>query len=103
MNRVRVSARIREQVIHRASGRCEYCHYPAKYSPDSLSVEHIIPLALDGTNQLDNLALSCQGCNNAKYAKIGALDLETGETTTLYHPRQDAWSDHFRWSEDCLY
>jgi hypothetical protein len=70
------------------------------YSPDSFSVEHIIPLVKGGTHDLENLAWSCQGCNSRKYVSIEALDAVTGQTVPLYHPRRDRWFVHFAWNED---
>jgi 5-methylcytosine-specific restriction endonuclease McrA len=47
-----LNARQREEVIRRAHGCCEYCLSQELYSPDSFSVEHIVPLAKGGTMTL---------------------------------------------------
>jgi hypothetical protein len=65
-------------------------------------VEHIVPRAQDGGESLDNLALSCQGCNNHKHAKTGGFDTLSGETVSLFHPRTMDWTEHFSWSDDYL-
>ncbi|NJL41148.1 MAG: HNH endonuclease [Leptolyngbyaceae cyanobacterium RM2_2_4] len=88
-------------VAERANVCCEYCRSQEQYSPDSFSVEHIKPIAKGGTHHLDNLAFSCQGCNNRKYIHIEAIDPATQETAPLYHPRQQNWFEHFAWNEDC--
>jgi hypothetical protein len=49
---------------------------------------------------MDNLALSCQGCNGHKYTKREAPDLATGAVVPLFHPRKQHWRDHFAWNED---
>jgi 5-methylcytosine-specific restriction endonuclease McrA len=85
----RLQAQQREAVTRRARGCCEYCLSQELYSPDPFSVEHIIPLARGGTHAFENLAWSCQGCNSRKYVTIEALDLVTGQTVPLYHPRRD--------------
>jgi hypothetical protein len=100
MSNGRISIRQRASVIERAEERCEYCLCPMRYSSSPFSVEHILPRAMGGTNSLTNLALSCQGCNNAKYTKIEGTDPATGLTVPLYHPRRQRWSDHFAWNED---
>jgi hypothetical protein len=87
-------------VFQRAGGRCEYCHCPAEYCPDPFSVDHVVPQAAGGTNQLANLALSCLGCNNLKHTFTDGVDPITGEMARLYHPREDSWHEHFVWSED---
>ena len=40
---------------------CEYCQFPMAYSPDGFHIEHIIPIRLGGSNEMDNLALACDG------------------------------------------
>ena len=49
---------------------------------------------------MDNLALSCQGCNGHKYTKQQATDPITGLVVPLFHPRQHRWEEHFAWSEE---
>ena len=55
---------------------------------------------LGGSDEPDNLALACQGCNNFKYDLIHAVDPETRVSVPLFHPRQDTWAEHFRWNEN---
>lgn len=64
------------------------------------SVEHVEPLSRQGADRLENLAFSCQGCNNHKYIKTEALDPASGSVAPLFHPRRQRWSDHFAWNED---
>jgi len=49
---------------------------------------------------VENLALSCQECNNHKFTSTTARDTLSGEEVRLFHPRRDRWSDHFAWNED---
>jgi hypothetical protein len=44
---------------------------------------------------LENLALSCSFCNQAKGSDIASIDPESGDTVRLYNPRIDDWADHF--------
>lgn len=97
-----ISAQAKAAVAERARYRCEYCLSQLKYSADSFSVEHIVPVSREGTDELSNLALACQRCNNAKYAATQAIDPLTGLQAPLFHPRQDSWSEHFAWSHDSL-
>lgn len=89
-------------VEERAKGRCEYCQSPRSRTPDDYSVEHIMPRSRAGTDDLDNLAWSCQACNNRKHTAIQATDPQTGSPAPLYHPRLHSWGEHFRWSDDWL-
>jgi 5-methylcytosine-specific restriction endonuclease McrA len=93
-------AEIRRRVAARAGGYCEYCRGPARISSAPFSIEHIIPSSRGGLDSLDNLALSCPGCNGHKATKLDGIDPETTASVPLYHPRNAKWSDHFRWSKD---
>jgi hypothetical protein len=95
-----ITARQKELINERARRCCEYCWSQLKFSPDPFSIEHIIPLSKGGTYDLDNLALSFQGCNNRKYNLTEAIDPIDGKLVPLYHPRQQLRSDHFVWSDD---
>lgn len=88
---------IKKLVRERAENRCEYCLSPADFSPGPFSIEHIVPKTKGGSDDLDNLAFACQGCNGRKYNHIEAKDSISGEHFPLFHPRRDVWSDHFSW------
>lgn len=93
---------IQRAVIERAENRCEYCQSHADYATETFAVEHIRPRSRGGTNELDNLALSCSGCNGRKYIKTEAPDPADGAMVPLFNPREDRWQDHFCWSDDYL-
>jgi hypothetical protein len=97
-----ISADLRRLVAERARNCCEYCRYPGRYAPQTLPVDHIIPLENGGLTVIENLAQSCQGCNGHKAAKTSASDPVTGLLVPLYNPRQQRWEEHFAWSEDFL-
>jgi len=90
----------RETAAQRAGGHCEYCRSPEDLSPSPFSIEHVNPAALRGATELENLALSCQGCNNHKYTCTDALDRISGISVPLFNPRRDRWADHFGWADD---
>lgn len=98
--RRRPTPRDKAEVARRAYGCCEYCKCQAAFSPDTFSIEHILPLARSGSQTLENLALACQGCNNRKFISVEALDPVNGERVALFHPRLQRWDDHFMWSAD---
>ncbi len=97
MSRQRVSAEQRRVVGERARGCCEYCRSQARFSTQSFSVEHILPRDKGGLTTLDNLALSCQGCNNHKFVKTEAYDPVNKVLVPLFNPRCQRWDDHFAW------
>jgi hypothetical protein len=90
-----VTKSLRRFVEQRAHERCEYCHYPLLVSGGTLHVEHIVPRSQGGSDDPENLALSCQRCNGHKADKMEGLDPETGHKSRLFHPRQDVWDEHF--------
>lgn len=96
----RVTAQQKKAVAERANGCCEYCKSQVRFAIQPFSIEHIIPRSLGGETVLDNLAFSCQGCNNHKYNKTEERDPVSGDTVPLYHPRQQRWGDHFAWNDD---
>jgi hypothetical protein len=102
MPRRYITAIEQQQSIERAKRRCEYCQSPMDYTSQSFVMEHIIPLAEAGETSLNNLALACGGCNGHKYTKVKATDQVSQIQVPLYHPRQQAWQDHFAWSADYL-
>ncbi|MBA3873765.1 MAG: HNH endonuclease [Anaerolineae bacterium] len=100
MSDARITSELRKFVINRAHGCCEYCLSQSQFATQSFSVEHIRPVSKDGLSTEDNLALSCQGCNNHKYNKTENYDPVTIQKVPLFHPRQQKWSDHFVWNDD---
>jgi hypothetical protein len=96
----RVTAQQKKVVAERANGCCEYCRSQVRFAIQPFSIEHIIPRSASGETGLDNLALSCQGCNNHKYNKTEGRDPVSGDTVPLYHPRKQRWSNHFAWNDD---
>ena len=81
-----VPVALKQLVFGRASGLCEYCRSQSKYSIDPLVMEHIQPISRGGKTIAENLALSCQTCNNYKYTKTEALDPVTNLMALLFHP-----------------
>jgi len=60
-------------------------------------VEHIKPRSRGGASHLDNLAWACPGCNLRKSDRTEAPDPETGQSVSLFDPRNNDWGEHFRW------
>jgi len=99
MNRY-ISKSTKDKVYKRAKGFCEYCLSPFEFLPSPYNIEHIIPISKGGSNELENLALSCFGCNLKKLDKLSGIDPLTKQETKLYNPRVDKWTTHFTWNKD---
>ncbi len=91
---------LKQLVFNRASGLCEYCRSQARFAIDPLVIDHIQPVSRGGKTIAENLALSCQTCNNYKYTKTEAVDPVTNQSVSLFHPRKMLWEEHFSWNED---
>lgn len=90
---------LRQQVIERANGRCEYCQAPLVIVVE-MEIDHIIPQSAGGQTNLDNLCLACVGCNGYKLAFQTAEDPDTREVVPLFNPRTQHWKDHFTWVDN---
>lgn len=94
-----IDAGTRRLVRSRAGNACEYCQLLQEHSPlVSLQIEHIIPYKHHGGDEVANLALACIDCNLAKGPNIAGYDPVTGKLTALFHPREQKWEDHFKWT-----
>lgn len=82
-------------VAERAGHQCEYCHAPEIVFNLAFEVEHIIPVSKKGSNDLQNLALSCRICNLRKSDLIEGVDPVNQQQVRLFNPRHDFWQDHF--------
>ncbi|MCY4539250.1 MAG: HNH endonuclease signature motif containing protein [Chloroflexi bacterium] len=91
-----IPERIRQQVKERARGQCEYCQTQESVVIE-MEIDHIIPVSRGGETSLNNLCLSCAGCNVFKRDFVVAIDPESGAETAMFNPRIQIWNDHFRW------
>ncbi|MGE0887213.1 MAG: HNH endonuclease [Blastocatellales bacterium] len=92
-----IPAFLRRLVIRRAEERCEYCQLSQAGQEATFHIDHIIPVVDGGQTSAENLALACVSCSLRKGARNLASDPHTGEEAELFHPRFDAWDEHFRW------
>ena len=93
---------IQRKILSLSNDYCEYCCYPAAFSPNSFHFDHIIPLIKGGKSEFENLARACGGCNGFKQDKTHYFDPITHQLCRLYHPREHIWQDFFQWSDDDL-
>jgi len=93
-----VSARLRRLVVRRAGNRCEYNGLSQVGQETAFHIDHIVPESLGGQTDEDNLALACVSCSLRKEARQSATDAATGRRAPLFHPRRDAWAEHFQWN-----
>lgn len=65
---------LQKRLIARDGKFCHYCGKPLAdsvggYNEDGISLDHIMPQALGGSDSIDNLVLACRRCNLEKRTK----------------------------------
>ena len=81
----------------RAKQRCEYCRMHQSLQGATFHLEHVVPRSRGGSDDPDNLALACPGCNLHKSDRMEVADPDSNATVPLFNPRKDRWAEHFRW------
>ena len=64
IKRIKFSPIIRSEVYKESEGHCKLCGKFVNY--DEFTIDHIIPLAKGGTNEINNLQCACEICNKIK-------------------------------------
>ena len=62
--RIKIPKSVRNYVFHRDNYQCQSCG--KKEQETQLNIDHIIPLAKGGSNDISNLQTLCQTCNQQK-------------------------------------
>lgn len=57
-----VTKRTRFEVLKRDDYTCRYC----RSAEGELTIDHVVPIALGGTDESDNLVAACRDCNSGK-------------------------------------
>lgn len=68
--RIEIPASVRQYVFQRDNHQCKGCGQTAKET--ALQIDHIIPIARGGTNDISNLQSLCKACNQRKSHRIDA-------------------------------
>lgn len=66
--RIPIPMEVRKYVYSRDKNQCQSCG--KKLTETTLNIDHIIPLAKGGSNDISNLQTLCRDCNQEKKAKI---------------------------------
>ena len=92
-----MSPRLRNFIRLRANGSCEYCQLREYDTALPHEVDHVRARKHRGGSQAENLAFSCAYYNAAKGPNVAGHDPATDELVSLFNPRIQKWSEHFRW------
>jgi len=93
----RAETALERRVRARAGHACEYCRLPQSAFRFTSSIDHIIAEFHRGKTQLNNLAVACLWCNVFKGTNLSRIDPVSREIVPLFHPRKQAWVEHFQW------
>lgn len=69
MSRSAITPALKAVIRHEANYRCGYCLAEEALMGVSLAIDHIVPLAVGGTNEPDNLWAACRQCNELGQTK----------------------------------
>jgi 5-methylcytosine-specific restriction endonuclease McrA len=62
---------LRDRLAEAQNWRCCWCYTAMEMdgcSPTAASIEHLIPTAVGGRHEIDNIAVACRRCNNSRPA-----------------------------------
>jgi hypothetical protein len=91
---------LRREVAARGESRCEYCRLHEDDTYFTHEIDHIYAEKHGGPTSADNLCVACADCNRNKGSDLCSLDPQTGDVVALFHPRRDAWEEHFQLGDD---
>jgi len=86
---------LRARVALQAKYRCGYCLRTEELAGTPMTIGHIIPTGVGGSNTEDNLWLACRPCHEFKGVKTQTTDSDTGRVVKLFNPRTQKWNKHF--------
>lgn len=66
MARKNVSKRVRFEVMRRDGFQCRYCGTKVPDTGQGLTIDHVVPVALGGSDDPSNLVTACRDCNAGK-------------------------------------
>lgn len=95
MTAMSMDVKLRELVVRRSNGFCEYCGIPQRFFSELFQIEHIVARQHRGETVAINLAIACARCNRHKGPNLSGLDPLSDQLTRLFNPRIDNWDEHF--------
>lgn len=84
----------RKMIYDRAGGRCQLCGRKILYK--DMTIDHIIPLAMNGNNSDDNLQCACKSCNRQKAAYLPEEFID-GVTRIFLYQMESKYAGKVRW------
>ena len=86
--RINFPAEIRKLIYDTAKGRCALCGRKITY--ENMTLDHIVPLAMNGADDVSNLQCTCEACNRFKGSILPDDFMERITEIFLYQMDQKA-------------
>lgn len=89
------SVDVRKMIYEKAHGRCELCG--ARITYNSMTLDHVIPLAMGGADEVENLSCACLPCNQFKGSILPESFLEKINSICMYQLGKRIGENTIRW------
>jgi hypothetical protein len=103
MSTTHINQKLRQRVVDRADGLCEYCLIREDDTFFGCEIDHIISEKHGGATSEENLAYASLFCNRLKGSDTSSLLPGTNQLIRFFNPRTDLWSEHFAFDPDSLH
>lgn len=82
-----ISKRLRFEILRRDGFRCYYCGTRGNETSDGLTIDHVVAVALGGTDDPENLVSACADCNAGKSSTTTEAELvaEIDQAVAVQH------------------
>ena len=67
VSRGSIPKRLRQEIFRRDMYKCQFCQ--GEFSASELTIDHLVPLALGGLDEMINYVTCCRTCNSQKAAQ----------------------------------
>lgn len=88
------SADARKMIYNKADGRCALCGRKILF--EEMTLDHIIPLAMNGSDEVENLQCACELCNKAKASALPEEFIDRISSIFLYQ-MEKKYADRIKW------
>lgn len=99
----KISNALRLKVKERADCKCEYCKIHEEFLTITFQVDHIVSMKHGGGDEFENLAYTCQHCNQHKGSDLVTFLGAYQNLVPLFNPRIQVWEHHFEAKEGKLF
>ena len=92
--RRKYSTDVRKMIYTKASGRCVLCGNKILF--EDMTLDHIIPLAMNGPDEVENLQCACKFCNGAKASALPEEFIDRISNIFLYQ-MEKKYANSLKW------